>query len=236
MPRYDVFIEGELMDLCCPSEQAIHEDGWHAWFNDPKITRYLDQGVFPNTVKDQMEYLESLRKNKDRVVLLIRPKGLDKAVGVASLSGINFVTRGADFALVIGDRNFKTRYKELIGMEAKCRMIEHAFEVMGLERIGTSQAVDLRVWQKWQVLLGVRIEGVRRDYFRKGLKTCDAFCTSILLKDYLRLKELRNGFLWPGAARMMEMIRLLPKKSFEEEIEKILNEAWAKYYSSLTLA
>lgn len=236
MSKYEVFIEGELMDLCCPTEKAIYEDGWHSWFNDPKITRYLKQGAFPNTMKNQLEYLESLAKNKDRLVLLIKPKNLNKIVGVASLSSIDFVARMADFAMVIGKRDFKARYKELIGMEAKCRLVEHAFEVMGLERVRGSQASDLRMWQKWQVLLGFRIEGVHRNLFRKGFKVYNAFSASILLEDYLKLKDLRGGSLWPGAKRLMELIRLLPKESFDQKIEKRLNEEWSKYFASLTLA
>ncbi|MBW8725914.1 MAG: hypothetical protein JF625_12270, partial [Inquilinus limosus] len=39
-PRYSVFIEGETLDLCVPSEQAI-TDGWADWFNDAKTTRWL---------------------------------------------------------------------------------------------------------------------------------------------------------------------------------------------------
>lgn len=236
MSKYEIFIEGELMDLCCPSERAILEDGWHTWFNDPKITRYIKQGMFPNTAGDQLEYLEQVRKDKNRVLLLIKPKGLEKVVGVASLSGVDFVAKSADFAMVIGNRDFKAKHKELIGMEAKCRLIEHAFEVMGLERIGGAQATDLRLWQKWQVLLGARIEGVQRNYFRKGYNTYAAFFTSILLEDYLKLKELRDGSFWPGAKRLMELIKMLPKESFDQKIEKKLNEEWNSYYNSLTLA
>ncbi len=233
MSRYEVFIKGEIMDLCCPSEKAIQEDGWHRWFNDQEITRYLAQGVFPNTAQDQQEYLESVRKNRDRILLLIRPKGLDKIVGVVSLSSIDYRQRKADLAMVIGERKYNSPYKQLIGMEAKCRMMEHAFEVVGVERIYGGQVTELALWQKWQVLFGYRIEGVQRKAFRKGHKAYDVYITSVLLEDYLRIKELRNGSLWPGAERMMKLIRQLPKKSFEQRILEVLDEEWGKYVNGI---
>ena len=234
--KYDVFIEGELMDLCCPSDKAIYEDGWHTWFNDPEITQFIQQGVFPNTINDQLEFLESVRKKRDRILTLIRPKGLDRIVGVASLSSIDFVQRKADFAMVIGNRTYKARYKQLIGMEAKCKLIEHAFEVVGVERILGGQATELAMWQRWQVLFGYRIEGFQREAFRKGRKVYDVFLTSVLLEDYLRLKELRGGSLWPGAERLMQLIKMLPKETFEQKIKRILDDEWKAYYESLTLA
>ena len=32
--RYEVFLEGELIDLCIPSVTAINEDEWAGWFNN----------------------------------------------------------------------------------------------------------------------------------------------------------------------------------------------------------
>lgn len=236
MANYDVFISGELMDLCCPSEAAIHEDAWHTWFNDPVTTRYIKQGLYPNTKQDQLDFLNSVRKNKDRLLLLIRPKGLEKVVGVTSLSGIDHVTRSAMSAMVIGDRNYKAKYKELIGIEARSRLLEHAFDKMGLERVSGSQLTDLRKWQSWQVLFGYRVEGLQREAFRKGQQAHDIFVGSVLLKDYLHIRALRDGNYWPGAKRMMELLRLLPKNGFEQVVEDTLNKEWDKYYSSTTLA
>ncbi len=235
MSKYEMFIKGEIMDLCCPTEKAIYDDKWHSWFNDPKTTRFLNQGIFPNTIEDQLDYLESMRKNKGRILLLIKPKELEKIVGVASLSNIDYRHRKADFAMVLGNRNYKARYKQLIGMEAKCRMIEHAFETVGLERINGSQVAGLSMWQRWQVLFGYRIEGIQRKAFRKGHKVYDVFITSVLLEDYLKLKKLRNGSFWPGAERLMQLIKLLPKESYDRIIEEILNQAWSKYYNALSL-
>ena len=58
---YGVFLSGETVDLCVPTRQAI-ADGWADWFNNPEITRWLDQGPYPNHVEDQQAFLESIQK------------------------------------------------------------------------------------------------------------------------------------------------------------------------------
>ena len=63
-----------------------------------------------------------------------------------------------------------------------------------------------------QVLLGYQIEGIRRNIVSKGRYVSDSYITSCLYEDYLRLKELRGGRLWPGRKKMLELIRHLPKQ------------------------
>ena len=99
---FDVFIEGEVVDLCVPSDEAWVLEQWYHWFNDPETTQYLEQGVYPNTIKSQKKYYESIVDSKDRIVLLIKPKKNDYFVGVVSLSFIDFYRRQCFFSMVIG--------------------------------------------------------------------------------------------------------------------------------------
>ena len=115
------------------------------------------------------------------------------------------------------------------GMEAKCLMTEHAFEVLGLERINSTQSIVLKEWQRWQILFGYKIEGIMRKAFRKGNKIYDLILSSCLIEDYLALKELRGGKLWPGVEKIMELIRYLPKESLEERINKLLSTTVSEY-------
>ena len=126
-----VFIKGETIDLCVPSEKAI-EDGWYSWFNDPGTTQYLLHGYFPNTVEKQREFLQRALEDTDRLVLLVKPKQESKVTGVVSLSSIDLFRRTTEIALVM---EFRPRKSNVHALEAMARITEHGFETLGLEVI-----------------------------------------------------------------------------------------------------
>ena len=234
-PNYDVFIAGELVDLVVPNERAIHVDRWYSWFNDQELTRNMEQGMYPKSAESQEACLTELRGSQSRLALMIKPKEEDAVVGICSLSKLSHLTRQADFAMVIARRtaSFKSSF---FGMEAKCLMTEHAFETLGLERINSYQSSALKDWQRWQILFGYKMEGIMRKAFRKGYKTYDVMVSGCLLEDYLELKKLREGKLWPGHDRMLALIRDLPKESLEEKLQKALGTTIEQHYAKLRLA
>ncbi len=233
--EFDVFIEGEVVDLCVPQKEEWVLRQWYQWFNDPKVTSYLYQGVFPNTLEKQEKFYDTVMNNDDRIVLLIKPKDKDYFVGVASLSFVDYVQRRCHFAMVIGKKD-NAPESIFYALETKCRLTEHAFEQVGVERVQSEQVIDLIKWQRWQILFGYQIEGVLRKNFRKGGKVWDTMMASCILDDYLRLRDARGGTLWPGKAVIFELLKALPEESTIDRLrawleiehhqnrEKILNE------------
>lgn len=234
-PHYDVFLSGELVDLVVPNAHAIHTDRWYAWLNDQELTRNMEQGMYPKTAQTQEAFLAELLASPSRLALMIKPKDEDAVVGICSFSKISHLTRQADFAMVVARRtgSFKSAF---FGMEAKCLMTEHAFETLGLERINSYQSIALKDWQRWQILFGYKMEGIMRKAFRKGHNAYDLMVSGCLLDDYLALKGLRGGKLWPGQERIMALIRDLPKESLEEKLQAALSTTIEQHYDSLRLA
>ena len=222
---FDVFIEGEVIDLCVPTKAKWVIDKWYRWFNDKNVTTYLDQGIMPNTADRQIQFLDLATENNDRLILLIKPKDKDFFVGVASLSSIDYVKRTCDFAMVIGEQD-KSPDSIFYAIETKCRMTEHAFEKIGVERINSGQHIDLIRWQRWQFLFGYQIEGILRKSFRKGYNLGDSMVASCLLEDYIKLKEMRDGSLWPGKKRMFELLREIPKETMIDRLYTWLENEW----------
>ena len=62
--RYEVFLEGELVDLCIPSLTAIYEDGWAEWFNNIEQLQATRHGIYPNYRSSQHQILDSLVANR----------------------------------------------------------------------------------------------------------------------------------------------------------------------------
>lgn len=234
-PHYDVFLEGELVDLVVPNARAIEDDRWYAWLNDQALTRNMEQGMYPKSAETQRAYLAELLSSTSRLALMIKPKEEDALVGVCSFSKISHITRQADFAMVVARRSasFKSTF---FGMEAKCLMTGHAFETLGLERINSYQSTALKDWQRWQILFGYKMEGIMRKAFRKGYRTYDLMVSGCILEDYLALKEMRGGKLWPGQDKIMSLIRDLPKTSLEEKLQKTLSTTIDEHYAAIRFA
>jgi RimJ/RimL family protein N-acetyltransferase len=229
---YDVFIKGETIDLCVPSDDKWVLDQWFRWFNRDEITTYLAQGIYPNTLKSQKAFYDTLVNNDSRIVLLIKPKEYDGFIGVASLSSINLVHRRCDFSMVIGER-LNTTGSLFYGLEAKALLTQHAIEKVGLERVNSSQILDLVRWQNWQILFGYQIEGISRKKFRKGDKVYDVLLSACLLEDYQSLINMRNGSLWPGKSKMFQLLKDLPKKTLIEDLSILLPEKQKHYWNEV---
>lgn len=228
--KYDVFISGETIDLCVPSQKAIIEGGWYNWFNDMDTTKHLNQGIYPNTPENQQEFYEENVKNKKRLILMIKSKDQAELMGTVSFSNIDMSIRKAFLAIVIGVPSRQSSYQAL---EAMCLMTEHAFERMGLECVQVSTVYGLKGWFQRLELFGYGIEGIQRKAFRKGHNAQDVILMSCILEDYLKLKEQRNGHLWPGRQKLERMLAALPKKYVSEELKDWLNKKRSEAFSSL---
>jgi hypothetical protein len=115
-------------------------------------------------------------------------------------------------------------------------MVEHAFDVLGLERVWGAQVVDLEVWQRYQVLFGFRPEGITRRTFKKGQKYYDEVITSCLVEDYLKIKEERDGQYWPGKANMMKLLRTVPKESLVDKVSLAIQSSMVDYMKNIKMS
>jgi len=233
--RRAVFLAGETIDLCAPLREDVLESGWWQWMNDPEYTRCLvDQGMYPNSPEGQYEYLEQVRRDPTRLVMLLRPKGEVRAVGVTSLSGINRVHRTAHAAILRTNRNRKRRLDVL---EVCALLLEHSFERLGMRSLVMFTAYpDLKGMQRRMELFGWRFDGIVRRMWSRGYHEVDAAVGTVLLEDYLRIKELRGGRFWPGEARMRELVAAQPKTGSTEELAARIKAWQDEYYASLQYA
>lgn len=223
--KLDVFIKGELVDLCIPTSEYARESDWYSWFNNPKINKYLEQGMFPNTRDDEVSFFE--RERSKRLILIVVDKeGND--LGVISFSFINFEKRRADIAMVLGDK----QRDPLAGLEAMARMLEHGFTTMGLQRISAGQHLKLIKWQNLMELIGFKVEGIMEKNFIKGAERVDAIQLGVTIEDYNQIIAKR-GKLWDSSEKMMERIAMLPKPQFITEMRSFFDSIRKNYYNTV---
>src|SRR5262245_20713663 len=118
--KLDVFIKGEVVDLCIPTKEFAASSNWYSWFNDQRTTRYLEQGIFPNSPEEQVRYFDEALRNRTRFMLIISDK--ENYIRTVSLSFINFQKKTSDIAMVIGETPVKGKYSNLIALESFARM------------------------------------------------------------------------------------------------------------------
>lgn len=100
------YVSGKHCYLRHPSQEDA--DGvWHEWLSDEETTRFLSLRYMPNSRESQNAFYNSTRDAGNRIVLSIVDIETDKHIGVCNLSGINWVHRYADMALIIGDKDFR---------------------------------------------------------------------------------------------------------------------------------
>ncbi|MSR70980.1 N-acetyltransferase [Candidatus Kaiserbacteria bacterium] len=160
------FIEGEKINLRSLTIEDVKE-GYVNWFNDDEVCRFNSHHVFPYTEARARQYVESIQTGNQNLVLAIIDKVSGTHVGNVSLQIIDWASRNAEFAIVIGEREF---WGKGIGKEATTLLIAHAFNTMNLHRIYCYTAVNNPAMQKLAESAGFVKEGVLKEaQFKDGV-------------------------------------------------------------------
>ncbi|MBU0630368.1 MAG: GNAT family N-acetyltransferase [Candidatus Margulisbacteria bacterium] len=215
-----VFLTGELVYLRTPDiEKDVISGKWYTWFNDKATTKYLGQGIYPNTIEKQVDFVNSLKNDKTKILLSIIDKASDSHVGVISFNDIDFVNRKASISIVVGEK----KYAPGVPLEAMALMIEHGFDRLNLNKIWAGQVVDLWKWVNQLELIGFRIEGYNESSFIRDGKIQDTVWTGVTADRFYEIKGKRGGKLCPDSIG-----ELMKKRSKEDKAAKI-----KKYIDSL---
>jgi RimJ/RimL family protein N-acetyltransferase len=223
-----IFISGESINLCIPIEDDFEQ--WASWFNSKEITRFLEQGKYPNTIALQKEFYENASAT-GRLLLMIKTKA-EKLLGVISLSEIDYEKSRCQIALVCPE---KTKSAPVASLEAMSLMTDHAFQRLGLERVWAGQAYPgLLAWTNQLEVIGYKAEGFQRNGFQHGMFESDGVFISIVKQDYLKLISRRGNALWPGTEVARKMISIMKNsQSLSEDLYTIINQCYVKHDEEL---
>jgi RimJ/RimL family protein N-acetyltransferase len=176
----DPFLIGETVYLRLIQEEDVTE-AYRSWFNDPEVCQFNEHHRFPMDRARMQEYFEVVIKPRNDLVLAICDKQIDAHIGNISLQSIDRTSRHAEYAIVIGNKNF---WGKGIAKEASKLIIKHGFSELNLHRIycGTSSAnVGM---QKVATSLGFKQEGVSREALWKDREYQDIIQYGLLASEY----------------------------------------------------
>ena len=209
----DIFIEGETIDLRIPTLEFAEKSDWYKWFNNPRITKYLEQGIFPNTSQDQIYFFSKERNNR---LILIASNKSNMIIGVVSISKIDHVKKQGELGIV----RCSVSKSPLETLEIIARITQHAFSSIGLKRIIAGHHINLIPFSHRLSLLGYRLDGIIKNGFIKGDQVSDSIITACHYEDYLEIIKTRGGNLWDSSEKMSKRLECLPRRTIHQKMHE----------------
>jgi ribosomal-protein-alanine N-acetyltransferase len=164
--RYDVFLQGESVDLIALTEEIAEKTNWYNWFNDEENMQYMQKHYFPNTKEEQLRFYKSeINGSNTKLQVGILHKADKVLIGTISLSQIDYLNRKCEIGGLIGEKKYKNiKY----WLETNRLLIRHAVNTLNMRRIyGASISKEVSVF--YERLLGFESEGMlKQDIYKNG--------------------------------------------------------------------
>jgi len=182
---YHPFIEGKKIYLRGLEKNDLVGNMFQ-WANDPEVTYYMFMGAMPNSMELLEEEYEQLTKSRNDVVFAVVEKDTDLHIGNVGLYVINWISRAAEFRIIIGEKEY---WNKGYGTEATKLTVQYGFEKLNLNKVWLGVNAEYKGAIKAYENAGFVHEGIlRQEIYRNG-KYYDAARMSILGDEYFALKE-----------------------------------------------
>jgi RimJ/RimL family protein N-acetyltransferase len=130
------------------------------WLNDANVCRGNSHHVYPYAREAAIEYIERAANSHEDLILAIVLKTGDRHIGNIALQRIHWVSRSAEFAILLGDTG---QWGKGYGLEAARLLIHHGFSSLNLLRIACATFEANVAMRKLAAALGMKEEGIRRQ-------------------------------------------------------------------------
>lgn len=150
------------------------------WVNDPEVRQFV-ANTFPQTERQEEEWLDGLGKNDKDIVLCIETKD-GTSIGVMGIHKINWIWRTCETGALIGEKEY---WGEGYGTDAKMYLLDYIFNTLNLHKV-CSNVIDYNKRSlQYSLHCGYKVEGRRRkQVFRKG-KYRDLIDLGVFRKEWL---------------------------------------------------
>jgi len=176
----NIFIQGKGVYLRGLREEDVST--YYHWLNDQDVCKYNSHGYLPYSARNMESYLENILISDSNLVLAIVHEESGKHVGNISLQNIDWISRNAEYAIILGEKEF---WGKGIGRKASDLLLYHGFVKLNLERIYCGTSSRNTGMQKLAIYLGMVKEGERRRAQYKNGEYVNIIEYGILKGDYL---------------------------------------------------
>jgi RimJ/RimL family protein N-acetyltransferase len=160
------------------------------WYRDPELARLTRYQVRPMSREEVERFFQSRLLGIDSVAYAIHELPSDRLIGLTTFSALDGDNGSALFHITIGEPDAWGRG---LGTEAVELMLEHAFERLGLHRIGLSvfefNERAIRSYQK----AGFVVEGRLREAILRDGRYWDEVQMGALQTEWSRRRPEQSG-------------------------------------------
>jgi RimJ/RimL family protein N-acetyltransferase len=149
---------------------------------DPEVTRFLAVEP-PATVDDTLYFIETCHEHREQgreYVFVIAEVASDQPIGVICLRHIDLAMRTAQVGTWVG----RERWGSGVNAEAKCLLLDFAFDRLRLHRVEARIALGNTRSQRAFERLGARCEGLLKESFFKDGTFHDQYLYVVLEQDW----------------------------------------------------
>src|SRR3989338_1313815 len=102
---HNPFLVGDSIYLRTIEERDLTSQ-YQQWFNDEEVCRFNSHHRFPNYRENMDDYFKNVIQSRNNLILAIADKDTDMHIGNISLQDINTTNHSAEFAIVIGEKEY----------------------------------------------------------------------------------------------------------------------------------
>jgi len=164
-------------------DESDLEGHYFDWFDDQEVCKGNSHGYFPNNPQRMASYLKRVYDDSSLLVLAIVTKENDIHIGNISLQNIDWISRSAEYAILLGEKEF---WGKGLAKEASDLLLYHGFVRLNLFRIYCGTFDNNIAMQKLADYMGMKKEGLRRKASFKGGLYRDVIEYGILRDEYLK--------------------------------------------------
>lgn len=154
------------------------------WYRDPELARLTRYQIRPMATEEIEAFFRARLLADDALAYAIHVRASDRLVGLTTFSALDPENSSAMFHITIGEPD---AWNQGMGTEAVELMLRHAFETLGLHRVGLGvfsfNERAIRAYQK----AGFTIEGRLRDAIWRDQRHWDELSMGILADEWRRL-------------------------------------------------
>ncbi|MFA6990286.1 MAG: GNAT family N-acetyltransferase, partial [Candidatus Gastranaerophilaceae bacterium] len=158
------------------------------WFNDSQVCAYNAHHFLPYTREKGENYIKKINNSSTDLCLAIILKENNLHIGNIALQNINFIHRNAEFAIVLGEKDY---WGKGYSKEASVLIVKHGFIELNLHRIYCGTSSENIAMQKLAMFLCLQEEGRRIDAIYKSGEYVDIFEYGVIRDSFL--SQLKGG-------------------------------------------
>lgn len=136
------------------------------WMHDEDTTRYLESGIFPETIESLQAYISNSNAQSTGLLLGIFEQGSDLHIGNLGLHNISWTNRTCELGIMIGNKDQRGKG---YGKEACELVIDYCFHRLNLRKITLAVFSNNTKAMSLYDKLGFVVEGRMRNHiFKQG--------------------------------------------------------------------